>query len=75
LPSICIGSESARANANGHRLRFQARKEPSARQGLAGSQALGLVVMLRAAMVGIVAISAKPFGVYLVQLLRGLLGT
>jgi hypothetical protein len=44
-------------------------------KGWRGLMALGLVVMLRAAMVGIVAISAKPFGVYLVQLLRGLLGT
>ena len=44
-------------------------------KGWRGLMALGLVVMLRAAMVGIVAISAKPVGVYLVQLLRGLLGT
>jgi len=42
--------------------------------GRRGLAALGIVLTLRAAMVGTVAISARPAAAYLLQLLQRLLG-
>jgi hypothetical protein len=54
---------------------FRFRKSHLRGKGWRGLVALGFVLTPRAAAIGVLAVAAKPSGVWLLQLLRQILGT